>query len=148
MTIKRNYEIREPIWNGSLNKRQIGLAVNRIQNIDELRVQSTKKNKHGKKIYPATYIITPEFFKNYEGETINRYGIELKLFFIDDLITLKEYVREYVAQNNYKKNKFLNEVSKYGKFRQLKIINNKETEVINGKSNTRNTKHKPTRSQI
>ena len=141
MTIKRNYEIREPIWNGSLNKRQIGLAVNRIQNIDELRVQITKKNKHGKKIYPDTYIITPEFFKNYEGETINRYGIELKLFFIDDLITVKE-------RNNYRKSKFLNEVSKYGKFRQLKIINNKETEVINGKSNTRNTKHKPTRSQI
>ena len=141
MTIKRNYEIREPIWNGSLNKRQIGLAVNRIQNIDELRVQITKKNKHGKKIYPDTYVITPEFFKNYEGETINRYGIELKLFFIDDLITVKE-------RNNYRKSKFLNEVSKYGKFRQLKIINNKETEVINGKSNTRNTKHKPTRSQI
>ena len=141
MTIKRNYEIREPIWNGSLNKRQIGLAVNRIQNIDELRVQITKKNKHGKKIYPDTYVITPQFFKNYEGEIINRYGIELKLFFIDDLITVKE-------RNNYRKNKFLNEVSKYGKFRQLKIINNKETEVINGKSNTRNTKYKPTRSQI
>jgi hypothetical protein len=141
MTIKRNYEIREPIWNGSLNKRQIGLAVNRIQNIDELRVQITKKNKHGKKIYPDTYVITPKFFKNYEGEIINRYGIELKLFFIDDLITVKEH-------NNYRKNKFLNEVSKYGKFRQLKIINNKETEVINGKSNTRNTKYKPTRSQI
>ena len=141
MTIKRNYEIREPIWNGSLNKRQIGLAVNRIQNIDELRVQITKKNKHGKKIYPDTYVITPEIFKNYEGETINRYGIELKLFFIDDLITVKE-------RNNYRKNKFLNEISKYGKFRQLKIINNKETEVINGKSNTRDTKHKPTRSQI
>ena len=141
MTIKRNYEIREPIWNGSLKIRQIGLAVNRIQNIDELRVQITKKNKHGKKIYPDTYVITPQFFKNYEGETINRYGIELKLFFIDDLMTVKE-------RNNYRKNKFLNEVSKYGKFRQLKIINNKETEVINGKSNTRNTKHKPTRSQI
>ena len=111
----------------------IGIAPSRLKNCDELHVQITQTNKHNERIYPDTYVFTKPWFESYEGEMVNRHGVTLKYFFIDDLIP-----------NN---NTFLKEASKYGQFTRHKINSNYEG-VVNGKSNTGNNKYKPTRTKI
>tara|TARA_R110002110_G_scaffold164660_4_gene364875 strand:+ start:1020 stop:1442 length:423 start_codon:yes stop_codon:yes gene_type:complete len=140
MAIIKHYAIREPIWNGSAKKRQIGLAINRMQGVDELRVDITKTNKHKERIYPDTYLFTPKFFHNYEGEIVSKYGTQIKLFFIEDL----PLVDNLTEQERI----FYKEASKYGKFNRFTEIKNNNEGAISAKSNTGNTKHKPTRTKI
>ena len=131
-----SYIIREPIWNGSAKKRMIGIATSRMQNVSELRVQISKRNKHKELIYPYTYVLTPSFFHGYAGKIVSRYGVDLKYFFIEDLMTVDEHT-------------FITEAKKYGDIKFLKEIKKqKKRGNVNGKSNTRNNKYKPPRTQI
>ena len=141
MTTKRinRYNIRVPIWNGSAKKRMIGLAPSRIKGYDELHVQILKENKHNERIYPDTYVFTQKFFNEYEGDVVNREGVTLKYFFVDDLLSK--------SQNNWET--FLKEARKYGDIKILKEITNTQNKgEVNGKSNTGNTKYQPTRTKI
>ena len=141
MTTKRinRYDIRVPIWNGSAKKRMVGLASSRIKGYDELQIQILQTNKHNERIYPDTYVFTQKFFNEYEGETVNRYGVALKYFFIEDLVIK--------SQNNWQT--FVTEAKKYGDIIILKEITNTQNKgEVSGKSNTGNTKYKPTRTKI
>ena len=141
MTTKRinRYDIRTPIWNGSAKKRMIGLAPSRMKGYDELHVQILQTNKHNERIYPDTYVFTQKFFNEYEGEIVNRYGVALKYFFVDDLLSK--------SQNNWET--FVTEARKYGDIKILQEKTNpKNKGEVNGKSNTGNYKYKPTRTKI
>ena len=132
-------DIRTPIWNGSAKKRMIGLAPSRMKGYDELHVQLLQTNKHNERIYPDTYVFTQKFFNEYEGEVVNKYGVALKYFFIDDLLSK--------SQNNWET--FVTEARKYGDIKILKEnINPKNKGEVSGKPNTVYTKYKPTRTKI
>ena len=133
------YDIRTPIWNGSAKKRMIGLAPSRMKGYDELHVQILQTNKHNERIYPDTYVFTQKFFNEYEGEVVSRYGIALKYFFVDDLLSK--------SQNNWET--FVTEARKYGDIIILEEnINPKNKGEVSGKPNTGYTKYKPTRTKI
>jgi len=139
-----NYDIRTPIWNGSAKKRMIGIATNRINHCDQLRVKILQKNKHGERIYPLTYMFTKPWFNSYEGEIVSKHGVTLKYFFIEDLIACP--INNLTTQEKI----FYTEASKYGQFNRYKEINNNKEGDKNDKSkhDTGNNKYKPTRTKI
>ena len=79
------YKIKEPIWDGGIGKRAIGLATFRVPVLVDIVYES-----QGERVYPKTYVVTKEFADKYP---IKKYKNSPPLYIIpiEDLIVTETH---------------------------------------------------------
>lgn len=88
LTVCQLFRIRSPKWNGKANRREVGLALNRIQKHNEIEFTYRRKSD-GELSIPDHYYFDGDLLKQLDFEKQNVKGTTLVLIPFDNLEILE-----------------------------------------------------------